>query len=127
MIGHSDNYFFQTKNATIFHTKFHPRRIQYSAMKEQIQVTEKQCAKFTSHAVSLTDRKKATITGVGKVESSNATEIVLVTCLGRLVITGTELKIERFDMTVGDVALTGNVDCIKYAAQKQPLLKRIFK
>ncbi len=83
--------------------------------------------KFTSHAFNMTDRKKATLTGVGKVESSNATEIALVTCLGRLVVTGSELKIERFDVAVGDLALTGNIDCIKYTAAKQPLLKRIFK
>lgn len=83
--------------------------------------------KFTSHAFSMTDRKKATLTGVVKVESSNATEIALVSCLGRLVITGSELKIERFDVAVGDLALVGNIDCIKYTAAKQPLLKRIFK
>lgn len=94
-------------------------------MKEQ--KSETQAIKFTSHAITLNDRKRMALTGVGKVESSNATEIVLVTCMGRLVVTGTELKIERFDMTVGDVALCGNIDAIKYAVTKQPLLKRIFK
>ncbi len=94
-------------------------------MKEQ--KIESSTVKFTSHAIALTDRKKATLTGVGKVESSNATEIVLITCLGRLVITGAELKIERFDMTVGDVAVTGNIDALKYAVAKPPLIKRIFK
>ncbi len=84
-------------------------------------------SKFTSHAFNMTDRKKAMLTGVGKVESSNAAEIVLLTCLGRLVITGSELKIERFDVAVGDLMLTGNIDCVKYAAAKQPLLKRLFK
>ncbi|MDE7464131.1 MAG: YabP/YqfC family sporulation protein [Clostridiales bacterium] len=83
--------------------------------------------KFTSHALAMTDRKKATLTGVAKVESSNSGEIALVSCLGRLVITGSDLKIERFDVASGDLALTGNVDCIKYTAAKQSLIKRIFK
>ncbi len=90
-------------------------------------VTEKHDTKFTSHAFNMTDRKKAALTGVCKVESSNAGEIALDTCLGRLIITGSELKIDRFDVAVGDLALSGNIDCIKYAAAKQPLLKRLFK
>ncbi|MCH5162176.1 MAG: YabP/YqfC family sporulation protein [Clostridiales bacterium] len=83
--------------------------------------------KFTSHSIAVTDRKKATLTGVVRVESSNATEIILVSCLGRLVISGSELKIERFDEASGDLALSGNIDGIKYTAAKQSLLKRIFK
>jgi len=83
--------------------------------------------KFTSHAFNMTDRKKAALTGVNKVESSNAAEIVLTTCLGRLIVTGSELKIDRFDVSVGELALSGNIDAVKYAAQKQPFIKRIFK
>lgn len=99
--------------------------IQYIAMKEII--TERPDTRFTSHKLTMTDRKSASLSGVCKVESSNATEIAIVTCLGRMVITGTELKIDRFDTAVGDMSFTGNIDSIKYTAQKQPLLKRIFK
>ncbi len=83
--------------------------------------------KFTSHSFNMTDRKKAVLTGVNKVDSSNASEIVLTTCLGRITITGSELKIDRFDVAVGDLSLTGNIDAVKYVAAKQPILKRIFK
>lgn len=83
--------------------------------------------KFTSHSVNMTDRKKASLTGVSKVESSNATELVLTTCLGRLIITGSDLQIVKYDDGDGNLSLTGNVDAIKYAQAKQPLLKRIFK
>ena len=83
--------------------------------------------KFTSHAISMTDRKKASVTGVSKVDCASETEIVLTTCLGRLVINGTSLQIVKFDDSDGNLALTGNVDSIKYAQAKQPLLKRIFK
>lgn len=94
-------------------------------MKTQTVTTN--ATKFTSHSVTMTDRKKATMTGVGKVDSSDANEISLTTCMGRLVITGTELKIVKFDDTDGNLALTGNIDCIKYTGAKQSLIKRIFK
>ncbi len=83
--------------------------------------------KFTSHSLNLTDRKKMSLTGVVKVESSNAAEVVMTTALGKLVITGNELKIDKFDVTDGNLTIAGNIDAIKYATAKQPLLKRIFK
>ena len=75
----------------------------------------------------MTDRKRAVLTGISKVESSNATEIAAVSCLGKLVITGSELKIDKFDMNDGNMTVTGHVDAIKYAQAKVPLIKRIFK
>ncbi|MCH5160915.1 MAG: YabP/YqfC family sporulation protein [Clostridiales bacterium] len=83
--------------------------------------------KFTSHRFDMTDRKKATVTGVNKVESSNATELILLTCLGKLEIRGTDLKISRFDVSDGSLTMTGNIDSVKYAAPKTSLVKRIFK
>lgn len=75
----------------------------------------------------MTDRKKASMTGVVAVEGANDREIVLVTCLGRAVITGSELKVVKFDESDGNLALTGNIDAVKYAVNKMPLIKRIFK
>ncbi len=75
----------------------------------------------------MTDRKKASLSGVKKVDSSNATELILTTALGRLEIRGNELKIVKFDESSGDLSLTGNIDSIKYTGAKQPLIKRIFK
>ncbi|MCH5154273.1 MAG: YabP/YqfC family sporulation protein [Clostridiales bacterium] len=83
--------------------------------------------KFTSHSVNMTDRKKAVMTGVAKVDGATDTEIELTTALGRLLVTGTGLKIAKYDDTDGNLTLLGNIDSIKYAAAKAPLLKRIFK
>lgn len=83
--------------------------------------------KFTSHSLTMTDRQKANMTGVSKVDSAEPREIVLTTCLGRLVITGADLKIVKFDDNDGNLALSGSIDGIKYTAAKQSLLKRIFK
>lgn len=75
----------------------------------------------------MTDRKKASVTGVKKVESSSATELILTTVLGRLEVRGSELKIMRFDESDGSLAFSGNIDKITYATAKPPLIKRIFK
>ena len=84
-------------------------------------------SKFTSHSVTMTDRKKASMTGVTKVDGAGDNEISLTTCLGRLIVSGTELKIVKFDEQDGDLTISGNIDGLKYAQQKAPLLKRIFK
>lgn len=83
--------------------------------------------KFTSHSVNMTDRKKAVMTGVAKVDGATETQIDLTTALGRLIVTGTALKIAKFDDADGNLTLQGNIDAIKYAAARVPLLKRIFK
>ena len=83
--------------------------------------------KFTSHSVNMTDRKKAVMTGVAKVDGATETEIELTTALGRLLVTGTGLKIAKYDDTDGNLTLLGNIDSIKYAVAKTPLIKRIFK
>ena len=83
--------------------------------------------KFTSHSVNMTDRKKAVMTGVAKVDGATDTEVELTTALGRLVVTGSQLKIAKYDDADGNLTLQGNIDSIKYAAAKTPLIKRIFK
>ncbi len=87
----------------------------------------KQETKFTSHSINMSDRKKAAMTGVAKVDGATETEISLTTCMGRLIVTGSALKIIKFDETDGNLAVSGNIDSIKYAGAKTPLLKRIFK
>ncbi len=84
-------------------------------------------AKFTSHSLNMNDRKKASVTGVSKMDGASETELALTTCMGRLIITGTGLKIVKFDEGDGNLTFSGNIDSIKYAQTKLPLLKRIFK
>ena len=67
------------------------------------------------------------MTGVVKVDGATDTEVALTTALGRLIVTGSELKIAKFDDADGNLTMQGNIDGIKYAVTKPPLLKRIFK
>ena len=95
-------------------------------MKETSAQTNKNVAAIP-HSFNMTDRSKAALTGVSKVDCSNSNELVLTTSMGKLEIRGSDLKISRFDVSDGSLSFTGNIDSIKYATAKQPLLKRIFK
>lgn len=75
----------------------------------------------------MTDRKKASLTGVNSVDGATGSELNISTSLGRLEVKGSDLKIVKFDELDGNLTFTGNIDSVKYAAPKQSLLKRIFK
>lgn len=75
----------------------------------------------------MTDRKKATMSGVAKVDGAADGEIILTTCMGKLTILGHDLKIAKFDDGDGNLTITGNIDSIKYVAAKAPIIKRLFK
>ena len=79
------------------------------------------------HTLSLEARKKCSLFGVVKVLSYGEEELRLSTSDGKLSILGKGLKIESFDEGSGALSLSGEIDAIKYAVQKPPLLKRIFK
>lgn len=83
--------------------------------------------KFSAQSVAIADRKKLSVTGVNRVDCATETEISLTTCMGRLLVAGSALKITKFDESDGNLSLTGNIDGVKYAAAKTPLIKRIFK
>lgn len=79
------------------------------------------------HELHLNGRSSGSLTGIEKVVSSNAETLNLISGCGALVIGGTNLKILRFNAADGTLEFTGEVNSVKYAAKKQPLLKRLFK
>lgn len=78
-------------------------------------------------SIALTNRERAEISGVEKVIRSNAETIELVTKRGGLTVSGSELKIDRFDVADGELELSGKINLLKYLEAAVPLLKRIFK
>lgn len=78
-------------------------------------------------SIALTNRERAEISGVEKVIRSNAETIELVTKRGGLTVSGSELKIDRFDVADGELELSGKINSLKYLEAAVPLLKRIFK
>lgn len=103
------------------------RRAYTIGMKTVVKPEQSQLKPTAPHSLTLADRKKLSLTGVTKVDGMTDAQIDLTTVMGRLVISGSELKITKFDVDDGNLSLTGNVDAIKYAAPKQSFIKRIFK
>lgn len=67
-----------------------------------------------THSITLTNRKKLSMTGVIEVEASNDTLIKLSTKMGKIIITGSDLSIEVINTDNGDFALKGMVRKIEY-------------
>ncbi|MCL2061440.1 MAG: sporulation protein YabP [Firmicutes bacterium] len=79
------------------------------------------------HTLNIENCAKGFLTGVEKVTSSNDAALVLQTSAGGLQISGTDLKINKFDTDSGALVFEGAVSSIRYSAAKVPLLKRLFK
>lgn len=79
------------------------------------------------HSITLENRKRALMTGVDKVISSNENCILLETSEGGLTVSGSGLKINKFDAESGQLTFEGTVNKMQYSAAKLPLAKRIFK
>lgn len=67
-----------------------------------------------SHRLSLTDRKKLTMTGVTEVISFEDTAVVLGTALGTLIVQGEQLQLKTLSLEGGQVEVDGSVSALVY-------------
>lgn len=81
------------------------------------------------HAVSMVNRKRASITGVEDVDCFNEQIVVLRTPLGMLTVTGTALNISHLNLEEGRVEIEGEFDAIEYTGGKKAggLIGRLFR
>ena len=83
-----------------------------------------------SHSLALKDRRHLAVTGVIRVISCDETAAVLETPLGNLTIGGQELSISELSVQSGQVQLSGKIEYMQYAENKQSggsLLNRLFR
>ena len=66
------------------------------------------------HRMTLQNRKSGSFTGVTDVLTFDASEIVLETELGRLMIKGKDLHVNRLDLQKKEVEIDGMVDLLQY-------------
>lgn len=66
------------------------------------------------HRMILQNRKSGSFTGVTDILTFDASEIVLETELGRLMIKGKELHVNRLDLQKKEVEIDGTVDMLQY-------------
>ena len=71
--------------------------------------------------------KKVTATAVSSVDSFSDKQIVLSYEQGRIVVTGSGMKIINFSKTSGSFAATGNVNGVRYLQKGSSLKQKLFK
>lgn len=85
------------------------------------------------HKLNILDRQKAQVTGINKVLSIEEQQIILITDVGKMVVSGKGLHAGRLDVASGELEFTGDINGISYsdyktAGQKASgIVGRLFK
>ncbi len=82
-----------------------------------------------AHALSLSERRRLSISGVEDVEAFDEERVVLSTAGGDLTILGSGLKIEKLSLDGGELLVEGQIDGLHYAQQtanRRGLLGKLF-
>ena len=75
------------------------------------------------HKVTLSDRKKLTVTGVSEVVSFDETAVHMETVQGSLMVHGSDLRLKNLNPEGSQLELTGTVEALVY---EQPRRKGGF-
>lgn len=76
--------------------------------------------------ISVENREKASFTGVTDVESFNEDEVVLVSEMGVLVLTGQQMHISRLNLDDGQLVVEGRLNAVEYLDSDRPVKKGWF-
>ena len=82
------------------------------------------------HNITLEERSRLTISGVDSVESFDEGSIAMTTGRGVLLITGTDLHIEKLSLDGGDLRVEGTVDSLCYedeSDRREGFFSRLFR
>lgn len=82
------------------------------------------------HNIVLEDRKHLTVSGVKDVDSFDEMNIVALTSLGEMTVSGNNLRINRFSTDVGELAIDGDICAINYSENTREqggFFSRIFR
>ncbi len=81
-----------------------------------------------SHALTLVQRQKLSMTGVSEVVSFDENTVILRTELGTLTVQGKQLQLKTLSVEGGRVEVDGTVSALVYEEPRQSgaLLRRLF-
>lgn len=80
-----------------------------------------------SHILSIENRKRLTATQIEAVEAFSPTQLVLSYAGGKIVITGSEMKITSFSKSNGSFSASGIFTSARYAQKGTGLRQKLFK
>ena len=81
------------------------------------------------HRLELEGREKLTVSGVEDVERFDEASIIMSTCAGTLIVTGTDLHIGKLSLDGGELHVDGHIEGINYEEPAQPrrgMFSRLF-
>ncbi len=79
------------------------------------------------HIISIENRKRFTATQIEAVESFSPTQLVLSYAGGRIIVSGSEMKITSFSKSTGAFSAVGLFSAVRYAQKGGSLKQRLFK
>lgn len=82
-----------------------------------------------SHRLQMEGRERLTVAGVEDVVRFDEGCIVMTTCAGSLIVTGTDLHIGKLSLDGGELHVDGRIDSIAYEdgpERRGSLLQRLF-
>ncbi len=85
--------------------------------------------KRKQHSMQLEDRTHLVLTGVEDVESFDEESMVIDTVLGTVLVGGSELRIQRYNVDNGELCIEGTIDELVYhdaRGNKKGLFARMF-
>ena len=82
------------------------------------------------HNVIMNNCEKLSLTGIRDVEGFDENEITCVTDKGELLIRGENLHVDRVELSVGDVDVSGNISALIYtgsSGKKNGIFSKLFR
>ncbi len=79
------------------------------------------------HIISVENMKRVTATKIENVVSFSPAQLVLAFSGGRIVITGSDMKITAFSGQSGQFSAIGTISGVRYASKGASIRQRLFK
>jgi len=79
------------------------------------------------HILNVENCKRITATGIETVDAFSSTQLVISYAGGKIVVSGSEMKITSFSKTNGQFSASGNIFGVKYSGKSTGLKQKLFK
>lgn len=86
-----------------------------------------QQAQAEGHTLSVENCKKVTATAIAGVDGFSPAQLVLSYAGGRIVVSGSDMKITAFSKQSGQFAAVGNIVGVKYIGKGGSIRQRLFR
>ncbi|MBQ3178558.1 MAG: hypothetical protein IJB52_12135 [Clostridia bacterium] len=80
----------------------------------------------TNQNIIINQRQRAHLDGIVEVESFTESEIVALSCLGKILIEGEEMHIDAFSTETGGLEIHGRINGVFYMEEKSSTGKGLF-